>query len=211
MKSQFESIFKTSNPARDKYLARLFGLFSEEVVQNWCACPKAPYENLGRPTLWISGKRGSTLDFTLRLRDTGEIFIAEMKCWLEFDNYRYLRLVDSVQLQRIVNQKLAGSAFQEFLQLAQNPTIFDVRVGSHPLPNLVCGAILIWGATSDSGRKAVIADYNLESKAKAILISPAWGLIDLQKLANWIAASRLKVRMQLQLHKYIWRPDIRGV
>ncbi len=160
MKSQFESIFKTSNPARDKYLARLFGLFNEEVVQNWCACPTAPYENLGRPTLWISGKRGSTLDFTLRLRDTGEIFIAEMKCWLEFDNYRYLRLVDSVQLQRIVNQKLAGSAFQEFLQLAQNPTIFDVRVGSHPLPNLVCGAILIWGATSDSGRKAVIADYN---------------------------------------------------
>jgi len=160
VKSQFESIFKTSNPARDKYLARLFGLFNEEVVQNWCACPTAPYENLGRPTLWISGKRGSTLDFTLRLRDTGEIFIAEMKCWLEFDNYRYLRLVDSVQLQRIVNQKLAGSAFQEFLQLAQNPTIFDVRVGSHPLPNLVCGAILIWGATSDSGRKAVIADYN---------------------------------------------------
>ncbi len=160
MKSQFESIFKTSNPARDKYLARLFGLFNEEVVQNWCACPTAPYENLGRPTLWISGKRGSTLDFTLRLRDTGEIFIAEMKCWLEFDNYRYLRLVDSVQLQRIVNQKLAGSAFQEFLQLAQNPTIFDVRVGSRPLPNLVSGAILIWGATSDSGRKAVIADYN---------------------------------------------------
>ena len=160
MKSQFESIFKTSNPAHDKYLARLFGLFNEEVVQNWCACPTAPYENLGRPTLWISGKRGSTLDFTLRLRDTGEIFIAEMKCWLEFDNYRYLRLVDSVQLQRIVNQKLAGSAFQEFLQLAQNPTIFDVRVGSRPLPNLVSGAILIWGATSDSGRKAVIADYN---------------------------------------------------
>jgi hypothetical protein len=158
--SQFEDIFKTSYPTRDKYLARLFGLFSEEVVQNWCACPTAPYENLGRPTLWLSDKRGSTLDFTLHLRDTEEIFIAEMKCWLEFDNYRYLRLVDSVQLQRIVNQKLAGSAFQEFLQLAQNPTIFDVRVGGRPLPNLVSGVILIWGATSDSWRQAVIVDYN---------------------------------------------------
>jgi len=57
----------------------------------------------------------------------------------------------------------------------------------------------------------VIVDYNLESKAKAILISPAWGLIDLQKLANWIAESGLKVRMQLQMHKYIWGPDVRAV
>ena len=71
MKSRFEGIFKTSNPACDKYLARLFGLFSEEVVLNWCAYPTSPYENLGRPTLWVSGKRGSTLDFTLRRRATG--------------------------------------------------------------------------------------------------------------------------------------------
>lgn len=54
MKSQFEGIFKTFNPAHDKYLARLFGLFSEDVVLNWCACPEASYENLGRPTLWVS-------------------------------------------------------------------------------------------------------------------------------------------------------------
>ncbi len=143
MKSPFEGIFKTSNSARDKYLARLFGLFSEEVVLNWCAYPTAPYENLGRPTLWVSGKRGSTLDFTLRRRSTGETFIAEMKCWLEYDNYRYLRLVDSSQLQKIVSQKIAGSAFQEFLQLAKDPTIFDVRVNGRPLPNCVSGAIRV--------------------------------------------------------------------
>jgi hypothetical protein len=160
VRSRFEGIFKTSSPARDKYLARLFGLFSEEVVSNWCACSTAPYENLGRPTLWVSGKKKSTLDFTLRRRTTGEIFIAEMKCWLEYDNYRYLRLVDSTQLQKIVTQNIAGAAFQEFLQLAQNPTIFDVRIGGRPLANRVSGAILIWGATSVSGYKAVIADYN---------------------------------------------------
>jgi 7-carboxy-7-deazaguanine synthase len=43
------------------------------------------------------------------------------------------------------------------------------------------------------------------------LISPAWGQIDLQQLANWIAASGLNVRMQLQLHKYIWGPESIGV
>lgn len=57
----------------------------------------------------------------------------------------------------------------------------------------------------------IIAKYQLEKRAKAILISPAWGQIDLQELADWIVQSRLKVRMQLQLHKYIWGPDVHGV
>ena len=57
----------------------------------------------------------------------------------------------------------------------------------------------------------VIAEHDLEKRARAILISPAWGQIDLAELANWIAASRANLRMQLQLHKYIWGPDARGV
>ena len=57
----------------------------------------------------------------------------------------------------------------------------------------------------------VIAEHNLERRARAILISPAWGQIDLVELANWIAESGMELRMQLQLHKYIWGPDARGV
>ncbi len=57
----------------------------------------------------------------------------------------------------------------------------------------------------------LITQQALESKTKAILISPAWGQIDLQELANWISGSGLNVRMQLQLHKYIWGPDVKGV
>jgi 7-carboxy-7-deazaguanine synthase len=57
----------------------------------------------------------------------------------------------------------------------------------------------------------LIKEQALESRTKAILISPVWGQIDLQQLANWIAGSGLNVRMQLQLHKYIWGPDVKGV
>jgi 7-carboxy-7-deazaguanine synthase len=57
----------------------------------------------------------------------------------------------------------------------------------------------------------VIAEHDLERRARAILISPAWGQIDLAELANWIAESGMELRMQLQLHKYIWGPDARGV
>ena len=59
--------------------------------------------------------------------------------------------------------------------------------------------------------KKIIEQYKLETRAKAILISPAWGLVNLQDLAKWITESGLNVRMQLQLHKYIWGPDVHGV
>ena len=59
--------------------------------------------------------------------------------------------------------------------------------------------------------RQIIADYDLQKRALAILISPAWGQIDLKELANWINESGLQVRMQLQLHKYIWGPDVHGV
>ena len=59
--------------------------------------------------------------------------------------------------------------------------------------------------------KRVIQQHDLETRAHAILISPVWGQIDLKQLAAWIAESGLNVRMQLQLHKYIWGPDVHGV
>ena len=59
--------------------------------------------------------------------------------------------------------------------------------------------------------RELIKRLDLEKRAKAILISPAWGAIDLQQLADLVVASGLEVRMQLQLHKYIWGPDVHGV
>ena len=59
--------------------------------------------------------------------------------------------------------------------------------------------------------RKVVKEYDLENLARSILISPAWEQIDLQELANWIVESGLNARMQLQLHKYIWGPEARGV
>ena len=57
----------------------------------------------------------------------------------------------------------------------------------------------------------VIKEHNLIQRTKAVLISPAWGLMDLKELADLVTSSGLDVRMQLQLHKYIWGPEARGV
>lgn len=59
--------------------------------------------------------------------------------------------------------------------------------------------------------RTVVQEHDLESRARSVLISPAWEQIDLQELANWIVESGLNVRMQLQMHKHIWGPDARGV
>ena len=109
----FEDFFHSDRPARDKFLSRLFGLFSEDVVRHWCRCPEAPYEDLGRPYLRLPTERyGHTLDFTLRDRETGATFVAELKCELEYDSYRYLRLMDASHLghhQGAALQKAARS------------------------------------------------------------------------------------------------------
>jgi 7-carboxy-7-deazaguanine synthase len=57
----------------------------------------------------------------------------------------------------------------------------------------------------------IIKDYDLENRALSVLISPVWDRCNLQELAELVASSGLNVRMQLQLHKYIWGPDVKGV
>ena len=58
---------------------------------------------------------------------------------------------------------------------------------------------------------AVIKEYDLVSQAKEVLISPTHGMQGLSQLAGAVSQSGLKVRMNLQLHKYIWGAHARGV
>lgn len=44
-----------------------------------------------------------------------------------------------------------------------------------------------------------------------VLLSPVFGAVEPLQLAEWLLASGLNVRVQLQLHKYIWNPQARGV
>lgn len=58
--------------------------------------------------------------------------------------------------------------------------------------------------------KDVIRRESLDERFK-ILLSCAWGLLAPKDLAAWLVAEPLKVRMQLQQHKYIWSPRTKGV
>ena len=56
-----------------------------------------------------------------------------------------------------------------------------------------------------------IARHGLSERVAAVHLSPAHGTLDLRQLAEWVLHDRLGVRLQPQLHKYIWEPSTRGV
>lgn len=57
----------------------------------------------------------------------------------------------------------------------------------------------------------VLARHALAGKVRAVLFSPVHGVLDPRTLSEWVLADRLAVRVQLQLHKFIWDPGTRGV
>jgi 7-carboxy-7-deazaguanine synthase len=68
-----------------------------------------------------------------------------------------------------------------------------------------------------------IREHDLAGKAGAILLSPAWKkaslperttancALDPKTLVEWMLADGLPARLSLQIHKYIWEPQVKGV
>jgi 7-carboxy-7-deazaguanine synthase len=57
----------------------------------------------------------------------------------------------------------------------------------------------------------VVARHDLAGRVGAVLFSPVHGVLDARILSEWVLADHLPVRVQLQLHKFIWSPETRGV
>lgn len=59
--------------------------------------------------------------------------------------------------------------------------------------------------------KDIVTREHLPSRVNAVHFSPVHGELEPRVLSEWVIANRLDVRVQLQVHKYIWSPDTRGV
>jgi 7-carboxy-7-deazaguanine synthase len=59
--------------------------------------------------------------------------------------------------------------------------------------------------------RGVIGRYDLTARCAAVLLSPVHGVLAPKELAEWMLADRLPARLQLQVHKFIWSPETRGV
>jgi 7-carboxy-7-deazaguanine synthase len=59
--------------------------------------------------------------------------------------------------------------------------------------------------------REVVLTRTLVGRCTAVLFSPVHGVLDPKQLAAWVLEDRLAVRVQLQMHKYIWDAATRGV
>ena len=57
----------------------------------------------------------------------------------------------------------------------------------------------------------VCKDYNLFARKKEPLFSPVHDVLDPKLLIDWIKKDKINVRLNLQIHKFIWHKDTKGV
>ncbi len=53
--------------------------------------------------------------------------------------------------------------------------------------------------------------HSVRTRVDEVVFSPVFGQLAPRELAEWILRDGLEVRLGLQLHKFIWEPDTRGV
>ena len=59
--------------------------------------------------------------------------------------------------------------------------------------------------------KDIAVKHSLVQRVNHVHFAPVYGKLVPKELAEWIYCDNLDVRMQIQIHKYIWGPDARGV
>ena len=70
----------------------------------------------------------------------------------------------------------------------------------------VCGSIEDYEWMRD-----IVREHALPARVAAVLVSPVFGAIEPVALVERILEDGLDVRFQLQMHKFIWEPEARGV
>jgi 7-carboxy-7-deazaguanine synthase len=58
--------------------------------------------------------------------------------------------------------------------------------------------------------KKFIEKYHLDARCR-VLLSPAFGKLEPSELSRWMIEDRIPARLNLQMHKYIFGPDKKGV
>jgi len=105
------------------------------------------------------------------------------------------------RVHRIVDLKAPGSGESERNRWANLPLLTvrdEVKI------------VLADRADYEWARDLVVRE-SLASRVKHVLLSPVHGVLDPRDLVSWTLADRLPVRVNLQIHKYVWGAATQGV
>jgi 7-carboxy-7-deazaguanine synthase len=104
------------------------------------------------------------------------------------------------RVHRILDLKCPGSGMDKFMNL-QNVDYLTMRDEVK---------LVISGRKDFEWALEILEQHELQGRAH-VLFSPVYGRLDPQELAAWILKGKLNVRLQLQIHRYIWPDKMRGV
>jgi len=132
----------------------------------------------------------------------------------------------------ILMKNLCDESFEVLLETAGNMPIENVDPGIKIIMDLKCpssGMVdknlyenidhlkktdevkFVMGTKEDyEWSKDILNKYKLNDKC-IVLFSCVFDKLDPLTLVNWILKDKLDVRFQLQMHKYIWHPETKGV
>ncbi|MGQ9688567.1 MAG: radical SAM protein [Desulfobaccales bacterium] len=128
-----------------------------------------------------------------------ELLRAEREILLETNGSRDIRAVNP-RVRRIVDLKCPGSGMSEYNYWSN----LEVVTPRDEVKFVITDqADFAWAVE-------IIRRYGLSGRLP-VLISPAFGLVPLSQAAAWILGSGLPLRLNVQLHKYIWGPEAWGV
>lgn len=119
---------------------------------------------------------------------------------IETNGHADVSAVD-VRAVKIMDIKCPGSGMEKF----NNPDNYEYLKPHDEIK------FVIAGRKDYDWAKDFIIEYSLTEKVGAVIFSPVFSSITARELAEWIIEDKLNVRMQLQMHKFIWEPDARGV
>lgn len=104
------------------------------------------------------------------------------------------------RVHRIVDVKCPGSGMQDACRIQDIPLLTDRDEVK----------FVIRDRTDYEYAREFIATHSIHDRC-TVLMSPVFGELPNVRLAEWILEDGLPVRYQVQLHKYIWEPQTRGV
>ena len=158
----------------------------------------ARVESYGCPLVEITGGepllQTDVYPLMRRLIDAGKTVLLETGGHMDIS-----RVPDAVV--KVVDVKCPGSG-----EVERNDWANLDRLANHDEVKFV-----IQDRTDYEFARDVVRRYRLERRCAGALFSPVHGVLDPAELSAWVLHDRVPARVQVQLHKYLWGADARGV
>ncbi len=180
----------------------------------WANEPKVPYEILSEEEIYAYIKGNDVKNVTLT---GGEPLLQE-------NIGRLIKMLSKDKSLRIEIETNGAVSLKDFIDIGENVTFtLDYKLPGSKMNHkmimdnydLLRGSDTVKFVVSDQEdldkAREVIEQYQLTERV-AVYLSSSFGVIKPEDIVNYMMEHKLnKVRLQLQMHKYIWDPNKKGV